>query len=169
MVGNLGTGNVERRLGEAARTVHETGSWTRALTALRDLNPERDEFQSQLAKRSYNKATLQFLRRSIIQETKTPEPLGYEHAIRPRRAENWTGFNEDDVAYWGSTIGNTLLTRAPRRPVGALTWRGVKEHLLPEAVDGEWTEAIADYRRWDVEAVTEIGRQLALSASEIWF
>ena len=169
VVGNLGTGNVERRLGDAARSVLENGAWEPALNALRDLNPDSDEFMSQLAKRSYNKGSLQFLRRSIIQDTKTPEPEGYLHLIRPRQAAGWPGFNEDDVAYWGSTIGNSLLTTVERRPPGALTWQGVRTSLFPQAVDGEWTEELSGYRRWDTDAVAEVGRQLAQSAADVWF
>lgn len=52
VVGNLGTGNVERRFGEAAKAVHDTGDWTVLRRDLADLNPSRDEFVEQLRKRS---------------------------------------------------------------------------------------------------------------------
>ncbi len=169
VVGNLGTGNVERRLGDAARMTHERESWEPALHALRDLNPDSDEFVTQLAKRSYNKGTLQFLRRSIVQESKTPEPTGFLHLIRPRQASDWRGFDPDDVAYWGSTIGNSLLTTAERRPPGTLTWQGVKASLLPQAVDGEWVGDLRSHRRWDTAAVIEVGRRLADHEARIWY
>lgn len=169
VVGNLGTGNVERRLGDAARAVHESRSWEAALGALRDLNPDQDEFESQLTKRSFNKSLLQFLRRSIVEETKTPENVGYLHFIRPRQASDWPGFDEDDVAYWGSTLGNSVLTHLSRRPSGALNWAGVRRNLLPQAIEGEWTDALASYRQWDAAAVAEMGRHLAKAASEVWY
>ncbi|MEW5990817.1 MAG: DUF262 domain-containing protein [Chloroflexota bacterium] len=169
VVGNLGTGNVERRFGDAARNVYESRSWEPALTALRDLNPDREEFVAQLMKRSYNKGTLVFLRRSIIQSTKTPEPFGFLHFVRPRQASNWPGFDEDDVAYWHSTLGNSLLTRVERRPIGALTWAGVRNQLLPLAVQDEWTDQLASYDLWTTDTAAEVGQHLAESAAEVWF
>ncbi len=120
VVGNLGTGNVERRLGEAAFVVSRDRSWERGLKALRDLNPPRQDFVSQLSRRSLNKGALQFLRRSIIQATKTPDHIGWIHLIRPRQAWDWDGFDDDEFTYWGSTIGNTVLADEDRRPFGAI-------------------------------------------------
>lgn len=169
VVGNLGTGNVERRLGDAARSVRERGTWEPALASLRDLNPSRDEFESQAMRRSLNKGTLQFLRRSVVQQTKTPEAVGYLHFIRPRQAAVWPGFDEEDVAFWGSTLGNTLLARVPRRPMGASTWAGAMQNLLPQAVEGEWVDLIRAQGRWDTGAVVTLGQALAAAATGVWY
>lgn len=169
VVGNLGTGNVERRLGDAARSVHERGTWEPALASLRDLNPSRDEFATQAMRRGLNKGTLQFLRRSVVQRTKTPEAVGYLHFIRPRQVAAWPGFDEEDVAFWGSTLGNSLLARVPRRPMGASTWDGVLENLLPQAVDGEWVGQLRAQESWDTEAVAALGASLAEAAALVWY
>ena len=44
IVGNLGTGNVERGFGEAARKITETNDWTSIVADLRDLNPPKGGF-----------------------------------------------------------------------------------------------------------------------------
>ena len=169
VVGNLGTGNVERRFSEAARSVAETGDWGAALNELRDLNPTREEFEEQLRKRSYNKSTLTVLRRSIIQTTVTPDRAGYLHLIRPRQAADWTGFPEEDFSYWGSTLGNTLLAVVERRPKGAITFRGFRENLLIEAAPGEEVGAFVDLNEWTTDAVERRGQTLADKAARVWF
>lgn len=169
VVGNLGTGNVERRLGEAAHAVRIEGEWEGALNSLRDLNPSRDDFEAQLAKRSFSRNTLDFLRLSILQGTKTPELQGYLHFIRPRYAPNWPGFTDEDLTFWFSTIGNTLIANQERRPVGASNWEGVRQRLLPLAIEGERVEDFADRARWDADAVEETGQSLASAAATIWY
>jgi len=169
VVGNLGTGNVERRLSDAARSVYESKRWEPALHALRDLNPSRFEFESQLGTRSFNKGTLEFLRRSIVQRTKTPTDTGYLHLIRPRHAAAWDGFNEDEVSYWGSTIGNSLLTSVERRPFGALTWAGAQNNLITKAVEDEWSDTLQSFARWGPSEVAELGRELARVAVDTWY
>ena len=76
VVGNLGTGNVERRFGEAAKGVRDSENWHAVEEALNDLNPTRQDFVEQLHKRSFNKGVLAFLRRSIIAKTMTPDAVG---------------------------------------------------------------------------------------------
>lgn len=169
VVGNLGTGNVERRLGDAARQVRDEGAWQAALDGFRDLNPDRLEFVRRLCERSYNKGTLTFLRRAQVQRTVTPDSDGILHMIRPRQATDWTGFRTDDFAFWGSTVGNTLLTSTDRRPKGAGTWDGFKQNLLPLAVDGEDVEALSEYAEWTTSEVTARGLTIAERSAEIWF
>ena len=153
VVGNLGTGNVERRLSEAARKIHDTGDWRRPLAELDDLNPPRIDFKEQLRKRSLNMGTLTFLRRSIVERSITPEPRGFTHLIRPRQAPEWDGFPDDEFTYWGSTLGNTFLARVERRPRHTGTWHGFRSHLLPEAVEGELVELVSGRTEWTSRAV----------------
>ncbi len=169
VVGNLGTGNVERRLGDAAYGVHRDGRWPDALNSLRDLDPQRDEFTSRLAARSLNKGLLEFMRRTILQASKTPERVGWLHFIRPRQGGDWSGFNDEDLSYWGSTLGNTILVSEERRPPGASTWEGVKANLLPLAVAGEWTDRIAAFERWSADSVEQVGADLAAVAADVWY
>jgi hypothetical protein len=169
VVGNLGTGNVERRFGEVAFEVATKRSWIDALHSLRDLNPEKPEFVEQLKKRSYNKSILSFIRRSIIDKTQTPESRGVLHFIRPRNSEQWEYFSDDEASYWISTLGNTLLATLERRPRGADTWDGVVKSLLPEAIDGEMVEDLREIDVWDAETVQDVGKRLAELAGNVWF
>jgi hypothetical protein len=169
VVGTLGTGNIERRFSDAARKVYDEESWAFLESEFSDLNPSSDEFISQLKKRSFNKATLTFLRTSIINETIAPSEYETIHFIAPRTTSNWIGFSEDERSIWAPRIGNSFLSTAGRRPEGALTWKGFKEVLMPTAVDCEWIEKLKEYDTWDVEAVKEVGENLADVAGEIWY
>lgn len=169
VVGNLGTGNVERRFSEAAQQIATTGEWGPALGSLRDLDPDRLDFQEQLRKRSLNKGTLTFLRRSVLQQTISPEPIGFMHLIRPRQAPEWWTFPDDEFTYWGSTLGNTLLADVERRPWATSTWQGFRNQLLPHAVDGEVVHEIETRTEWSARSVEEVGAQLASAATEVWY
>jgi hypothetical protein len=168
VVGTLGTGNVERRFGQAAQRISDERTWKGALGALGDLNPQRDEFVRQLHRRSLNKNVLTVLRQSIIQRTVMPAPIGYLHLIMPRQTL-WSGFSVDTASYWLSTIGNTMLARESRRPAGSSTWQGFHEYLLPLAVEGEWKDQIEQESRWDEDVVSSIGEELAEVAATVWF
>ena len=169
VVGNLGTGNVERRLGEAAKKIHDTGDWRSIVDDLRDLNPDRGEFVSQIKKRSFNKGVLSFLRRSVIQHRLTPELDGVLHFIWTRQALDWPGISEEDGSYWASTIGNTFLSHLDRRPAEANTWNGFKAHVLPTGVNGEWRAALGQIENWDAATLEGIGAELAEVAGDVWF
>ena len=168
VVGNLGTGNVERRFGQAAQRISTEESWEGALESLSDLNPQKDDFVRQLHRRSLNKSVLTVLRQATIQNTVTPSPIGYLHLIMPRQTR-WPEFSVDTASYWSSTIGNTLLASEPRRPAGSTTWEGFLEFLIPLAVDGEWTGRISQEIHWDEDAVSSIGEEFAESAATVWF
>lgn len=169
IVGNLGTGNVERRLGEAARKIAEEGRWDSVVSDLRDLNPARDDFVNQLTKRSFNKGVLSFMRRSVLQGTMTPEVKGNLHFIWTRQAANWNEISEEDGAYWVSTLGNTFLAHVDRRPKGIEDWGDFQLSLLPNAIEGEWCDRLKEVEYWDAEAIEEIGGELAESAGHIWY
>lgn len=168
VVGNLGTGNVERRFGEAARKVSETGKWQSLVDDLKDLNPTRQEFVDQLRKRSFNKGVLAFLRRSILAKSITPEAPGVLHFIWTRQAD-WVAMSEEDGAYWASTIGNTFLSELDRRPKEAVDWDGFKQHMLPTAIAGEWVEELEEVNEWDAATVEEMGHKLAEVAGGVWY
>ncbi|WP_165978074.1 DUF262 domain-containing protein [Actinomadura darangshiensis] len=171
VVGNLGAGSVERKFADAARIVHETGSCQQGLIALQDMNHSREDFVEQLSHRSYNKGVLTFIRRSIVCSTMTPVPAGTLQHLRPRQAasQDWPGFGDDDVAYWGSTLGNTILVDLDRRPRGASTWTGVQQHLIPRAIGGEIDEKLSNLKVWTPEAVEIVGNELAMEAANVWY
>lgn len=169
VVGNLGTGNVERRLGEAAKKIHDTQNWRSIVDDLRDLNPSRDEFVSQLRKRSFNKGVLAFLRRSIVQGSLTPEMAGDLHFIWAKQAVDWEGVGEEEGAFWASTIGNTFLSGLDRRPREATSWEGFKRHVLPTAIAGEWSERLDQVASWDAQSIEQLGEELAEVAGDLWY
>lgn len=169
VVGNLGTGNVERRFGEAARKIAEAGDWRSIIGDFRDLNPPQEDFVRQLTSRSFNKAVLAFLRRSIIQESRTPEHTGILHFIWTRQADCWDEMSEEEGGYWASTIGNTFLADIERRPKGIRSWDDFKDQLVPHAIDGEWREPLENVDEWDAAAVQEFGETLAEAGGEVWY
>ena len=169
VVGNLGTGNVERRFGEAAKKVHDAGEWRSLIADLKDLNPRSDEFVGQLRKRSFNKGVLAFLRRSILAKTIVPDSKGVLHFIWTRQAPEQNGMSEEDGSFWASTIGNAFLSDLDRRPKGAVDWDGFKQHLLPSAIDGEWVDELRGINEWDANAVEKMGGKLAEVAGAVWY
>lgn len=169
VVGNLGTGNVERRFSEAARKISESGSWRSAFAELDDLNPSEDDFVEQLRKRSLNKGSLTFLRRSIVQQSPTPSSDGFLHLVRPRQAPDWQGFPDDAFTFWGSTIGNTFLARSEGRPKPSGTWSEFRSNVLPLSADGEFVDELESTSEWTTHAVERIGRDLAERAAQVWY
>lgn len=168
-VGSLGTGNVERRLGEAAQKIRKDGNWELGLAALRDLDTSREDFVSQLAKRSYNKATLAFLRRSIISQSMCPDKIGSLHFICPRQIDDWAGMDEDKRAFWCSTLGNTFLSELGRRVNDSADWEGFQNNMFPTAIGNEIVDWLEKHATWDVEAISNIGKGLAEKAANVWF
>lgn len=168
VVGNLGTGNVERRFGEAAKAIHDAKNWEVMIELLRDLNPARDDFVSQLKKRSLNKQVLTFLRRSIIQCSITPNPQGFLHFIWIK-SPPFGGMGEDEGSYWASTIGNTIISTVEKRSRAVNDWAAFKDMMLATAAEGEWANRLTPVANWDVEAVESMGAELAEEAGRIWY
>jgi hypothetical protein len=168
VVGNLGTGNVERRFGEAAKAIYDAKNWEVMIELLRDLNPARDDFVNQLKKRSLNKQVLTFLRRSIIQQSITPDPHGFLHFIWIK-SPPFGGMGEDEGSYWASTVGNTFISCLEKRPRAVINWATFKEAMLVKAADGEWTNQLSQVADWDVGAVESMGADLAGEAGRIWY
>lgn len=170
VVGNLGTGNVERMFGEAAKVAFQTKNWQSITDALGNLNPSKEEFTERLAKRSYNKGILTFLKRSIVQNTITPESVGNLHLIWPRNTTaDWPGFLDEDT-YWSATIGNTFLANAARRPLGASdSFEGFKNTLLKDGVENEFERKLNSVDSWNASKVETFGEELAAIAADIWY
>lgn len=167
VVGNLGTGNVERRFGDAAKATMEKGSWRKALAALSDLDPDVEDFKSRVAERSFNKATLTILRRSETQRVMKPQQVGVLHLIRPRQAD-WPHFPLDDFSFWGATLGNTVLAPLDRRPKGASTWDGFKANLLPDCLDTDKL-TLTSAANWSTADVEDRGHRIADTLAQIWY
>jgi len=168
IVGNLGTGNVERRLGEAAKNIYDSNNWTSVLVDLKDLNPTKEQFIDQLRKRSFNKQVVNFMRRSIIQSTIIPNYDGVLHFIWTRQSD-FEGMDEDEGSFWASTIGNSFLSTLDRRPKEVVNWATFKQHMLPTAVEHEWVDRLQQVGEWDAAAVDQIGAELADAAGKIWY
>lgn len=171
VVGNLGTGNVERRLAETARKIHRDRNWHHLLQDLRDLNPEKGEFVEKLRQRSFNKNILTFLRRSITQNSVTPEPEKTLHHIWPRNTRiDWPGMSVDEGSFWAATIGNTFLSDRKRRPaLASESWAGFKQSMLDDADPSEWSQRLGAIDEWTPDEVELVGRELAEAAAEIWY
>ncbi|WP_170432153.1 DUF262 domain-containing protein [Ruegeria arenilitoris] len=169
VVGNLGTGNIERRFSEAAKKIWETKDWTALSQDLADLNPPKDEFIGQLRKRSFNKGTLTFVRRSVLQQTTTPKTDGVLHWIWPKNTSEWQGLT-DENSFWAATIGNSIIADISARPaLASENWEGFKASLLNHAVEGEMVEDLEGYLTWDVESIEKMGRKAAERAGDLWY
>lgn len=168
IVGNLGTGNVERKFGEAARAVYQTRTWSAMVDGLEDLNPSRDEFVRQLARRSYNKQVLNFIRRSVVQRSITPNLDGFLHFIGVKQS-GFAEIAENEAVFWTSTIGNTFLSTIDRRPREVIDWLSFKDQMFPSAVHGEWTNQLSCRDMWNASSIETIGLEMAQEAGHIWY
>lgn len=168
VVGNLGTGNVERKFGEAARRIKQDGNWTSMVEVLQDLNPTKKQFVEQLTTRSLNKQILYFIRRSIIEQSITPSGGGTLQFIWTRQAP-FPGMGEEEASYWASTLGNTFLSSLDRRPKSVVDWQSFKSEILSKPVQGEKVRELESIAEWSVHEVWEMGKHLAIAAGEIWF
>lgn len=169
VVGSLGTGNVERRLGDAAKSISDNKNWHTVESDLKDLNPSRQEFIDQVARRSFSKNTLSFIRSSIIGNTTTPDVSGTLHFIMPRQQAAWDGISEEDAFYWGGTIANTFLSTLKRRPAETNNWNGFKHNMLPFGVEHEWISKLENISGWGTASMEEIGSELAETAGNVWY
>lgn len=169
VVGNLGTGNVERRFGESSRRIRAGEAWRDVFTDMADLDPSVEEFKSQLARRSLNRQTLAFVRRSIVQATMTPAKTGFFHLVRPKQAVEWDGFTAEGAVFWTNTLGNTFLAEVERRIRGANSWISFKQLMLPQAVNGEAVAELEGLQNWNSVSVQAMGELLAERAADVWY
>ena len=168
VVGQLGTGNIERRFSEAANKIFKNGEWEFIKKDLADLNPQKEEFVDRLFKRSFNKRTLSFMRRSILLNSLTPNNFGFLHFIWTDTAQDWTGF-EDEASFWGGTIGNSYLSTEKQRNINADHWEGFKKYMLDEGIAEEQKPSFLKFDNWNPNSVSKIGKALAKSGGDIWY
>nr|WP_277751883.1 DUF262 domain-containing protein [Dankookia rubra] len=168
VVGNLGTGNIERRFAETARRVHQIGSWQEPLLDLLDLSPEKDTFREILQKRTLNKDVLFYLKNAICSKCLLPKVYYPLHFIIPKTMQHHPSFFEGELSYWGNTIGNTFLSTSDKR-LGAAEWSDFKNVMLPTAAPGEYVELLDQYGDWDANAIRTSGKIAAEIAAEIWY
>lgn len=169
VVGNLGTGNIERRLSEAARKVYEAKNWHSALSELDDLDPEREYFVEQIGKRSFNKSVMSFLRNSVIQRDIIPSTYYNLHYIIPKSIKDGHSISDGELSYWGNTVGNTFLSTEEKRAGGSETWSGFKANMFPSAAPEELITQLDSFEEWTVEAIQEMAGTLSATAAEIWY
>ncbi|TBZ50390.1 DUF262 domain-containing protein [Rhizobium leguminosarum bv. viciae] len=169
VVGNLGTGNIERRFAEAARKVAESSQWVDALAELNDLSPEKDFFTERLSKRSLNKAVLGYLRNTILAENIAPDNYYFTHFIIPKSLKNHPDFEEGELAFWGNTIGNTFLSTEEARADGGDDWETFQEKMFPLAAPNELTVDLSAFDKWNADSIREMGVMLADKAAEVWY
>lgn len=168
VVGNLGTGNIERRFAEAARKVSLSGSWQAPLDELSDLSPEKAAFQEGLQKRTLGKSVLTYLKNAICARTIIPETYYPLHFVVPRTTRDHPGFTEGEISYWGSTIGNTFISTMDKR-LGHVDWAEFKRVMLPTAAPGEFEEHLAEFDEWNAASIKNMASILAEVAADVWY
>jgi hypothetical protein len=169
VVGNLGTGNIERRFAEAARKVAENAQWVEALADLDDLSPDRIFFVDRLSKRSLNKGVLGFLRNTILAENIAPDNYYFTHFIIPKSLKTHPDFEEGELAFWGNTIGNTFLSMEETRADGGDDWKTFQEKMFPLAAPNELLADLSAFDKWNADSIREMGLMLAEKAAEVWY
>ncbi len=168
VVGNLGTGNIERRFAEAARKVNQSGDWTQPLGELYDLAPEKGIFKETLIKRTLNKSVMSYVKNSVCSRSITPEKYYNLHFIVPKNVRESAGFAEGELSYWGGTIGNTFLSHKEKR-IGEPSWDEFQKYMLGTAAPGEFVDALEQYLFWSVDSVKEMGEIIADEAVAVWY
>ncbi|WP_161988692.1 DUF262 domain-containing protein [Pedococcus bigeumensis] len=166
--GNFGSGGIEAQFARAARRVHQGESgWDETLSDLGNLRPSREEFEIRLT-RNLNKLHAQVLRAALVQQSPTPDIVGYAHQVRPRNGEGWPDFDDADYKEFGGNLANWLLVTTERRPPGARTPDAVKEKLLPHVINNELVEP-ADLPVWTSTFVAARTREYAQTCGDIWY
>jgi hypothetical protein len=168
VAGNLGTGNVERQLSDAAMAIRAANDWRVARASLVELNPTDDTFLEQIETRAFNKSVLHFLRRSLVQRAMTPDNVGVLHLIAPRQGSSWDDLGEEELKYWGGTLANTFLATLERRPKSVTNWGQFKAAFFPHAVPGEMTTLLSAFESWDAKSLQEVADHLAAVARSVW-
>ncbi len=168
VVGNLGTGNIERRFAEAARKINHSGRWPSELEELSDLVPDADLFKETLIKRSLNKNLMSYLKNSICSESIIPETFYNLHFIVPKSVKGSPGFDDGELAYWGGTIGNTFLSLIEHR-IGDAHWKDFKKNMLRTAAPGEERDLLTKVKVWNVNTIKDFGQLSAHKATAVWY
>jgi hypothetical protein len=168
VVGNFGTGSVERRFAEAARTIFKDRRWGKALSGLADLRPSRELFEERLATRPQNRGVLLVVRAGALQGAAIPDVDGYVHQVRPRNAEEWPDFSDQDFSEIGGTVGNAIICMVERRPRNTNSLSGAMERLIPHLAQFE-DASIRDATTWSADLVRKSNTKLASRAAAAWY
>ena len=115
-----------------------------------------------------SKPNLTFLRRSILQQTVTPNSIGTLHFIAPKPS-NDDEAAEEGIGRYQATLGNTFLAVVDRRPIGIDSWEAFKDVMIPLAVADERLDLFVDRVSWRAEDAEEVGAILAEEAGRIWY
>lgn len=168
VVESIGTGRIESKFGEAAEILAESGDWNKLPQCLSEIDPNRDRFVDRLKERSITKRTLTFIRRSVLQGTRTPEEEGHLHWIMPRD-RSWGGVKSGE-ANLVTSLGNSFLSKAPTLPKDASkSWDDFKDNLSDFALDDEITNPLKHCVTWDTKAIEMMGEMMAEKAAEVWY
>ena len=168
VVGNLGTGNIERRFAEAARKIHLSHNWHDPLAELFDLVPDKELFGDTLKKRTINKGVMGYVKNSICSRSIIPDHFYNLHFILPKSVKSSPGFADGELSFWGGTVGNTFLSINEKR-VGEANWDDFKKYMLETAAPGEFSGKLAGYDEWTATAIKEMGQLLADEAVAVWY
>ncbi|CAN5490546.1 hypothetical protein BH11ARM1_BH11ARM1_02760 [soil metagenome] len=165
VVGTLGTGNVERRFSEAALRIHSLGEWQGPLKELRDLVPDKLDFAEQLRKRSYSKNMLEFLQRSLVQSSPTPDHKGVLKFVSSLVEDD----DEPDVDFgqWERTIGNTVLF-AESKIANPMPFHVAVRFIEKEEI-GKKSSEIDSLNLWNSYTIREVGKNEADKLVAIWY
>lgn len=167
---NIGVGKVESQFCLTAKTVSETGNWDCFNVILASFDIDRDTFEKRLRTRTISQRTLEFVRRSALQETATPDSRGFLHWICPPNSP-WNGFKEDEEgANLVKTLGNTMLANIKSKqkfPPGS--WNDFLDTVMVHADRYEIVVDMRDRPAWDLDAVELMGKEVAEKATQIWY
>lgn len=168
VVGSFGTGSIERQFAEAAKNIYQSGSWTSALDDIKHLRPTRTEFATQVRERPFSKGLILVVRNSFLQGKVLPALHGFPHQVRPRNAEQWESFPDDDFKDVGATIGNYVLVERERRPRNTNTALAVSERLVAELIPEEYLDADAA-ASWSAQNVRAENERIAAQLEAVWY
>ena len=168
VVGNLGTGNVERRFGDAARDLRKSRSFAQLVRQLGDLNPKEEEFAERVKARILNKGLLSFLRRSASQGNTVPEPEGVLQWIWQPHKELWDGMTDDSDASWTFTIGNSVLVDIKDAPP-ADSWEEWKANALAHVQSEKERKFLFKVRSWNQSAARSMADITAQALASVWY
>ena len=168
VAGSFGTGSIERRFAEAARDIFADQAWEASIEDLQDLRPTRNQFMERLSSRAQNKGVLLVVRSAVVQHSPVPDIEGYVHQVRPRSAEDWPGFTDEEFDQVGGTIGNFVVSDVERRPRNSNSLDGALANLLPTSSSLE-LDAVRNARSWTAEEVFHANQEIAIRAAALWY
>jgi hypothetical protein len=167
VVGNLGTGNVERRFGDAARDIRGSGNVASLTRQLSDLNPKPEEFAERLKSRTLNKGLLSYLRRSAVQGDIVPINDGVLQWIWQSQDGNWQAETEQDRS-WTYSIGNSVLSDQKKR-LPVRSWDDWKISVLPHVKSLDEQEDLKSFKYWSEREAAIFGNGVIRNLLHVWY